>query len=410
MKIVHINTYQSGGAAICAIRIHNSLRNLGVDSKMLFAQGEKNEVFDVLQPEPYVWSDNYFLRKCQVLACKLHLWPKYEYLSYKLDIIKGKGGDSFFTIPLSRYKNIVTHPWVEEADIIHLHWVSGFIDYPSFFRLINKPIVWTLHDENPGLGGFHYTTSQEVAKKELYDSLNKKCLDIKIKAYTQFHNFHLVAISSVMKSFIQRNDVLRMYPVSSIFNGIDECQFNKKNKTESRIDLSLPTDNRKVFLFSSFNIWEERKGLKELIIALEHIDFDYKPTLVCLGMYDTKPKSEKIDFICPGLVDDKNLMSKYYSAADFFLMPSFQESFGQTPVESMSCGTPVVAFPSGIIPELIRDYNGVICRDYTVESLSDGIKCAMSRKYDSKIIREDIVTRFSYKIISQQYLDLYKRI
>jgi len=45
---------------------------------------------------------------------------------------------------------------VKEADVIHLHWIAGFVDYESFFSNIKKTIVWTLHDENIALGGFHY--------------------------------------------------------------------------------------------------------------------------------------------------------------------------------------------------------------------------------------------------------------
>src|SRR5690606_4080266 len=43
-----------------------------------------------------------------------------------------------------------------EADIINLHWTAGFLDWPSFFSKIKKPVVWTLHDQNAFLGGEHY--------------------------------------------------------------------------------------------------------------------------------------------------------------------------------------------------------------------------------------------------------------
>jgi glycosyltransferase involved in cell wall biosynthesis len=60
-----------------------------------------------------------------------------------------------FSHPFSRYR-IEQHPWVREADVINLHWVSCFLDYARFFATVEKPIVWTLHDQNPYLGGFHY--------------------------------------------------------------------------------------------------------------------------------------------------------------------------------------------------------------------------------------------------------------
>lgn len=410
MKVVHINTYQTGGAAICAIRIHNALKKRGVESKMIFAYGIKTADFDVIDSEPYQWSKHWILRKIQCFACKLHMWPLYEYLEYKHAKIKKRGGRSFFTFPVSQYKKLVEHPWIIEADIVHLHWIAGFVDYPSFFRSINKPIVWTLHDENPGLGGFHYTTAREKAPIGLYDSLERVCTTIKRKVYLNNRNLHLIAISKLMKDFVKNNNLLRKFPVTEIYNGIDEDEFKIEDKNQSRRDLSLPLEDQKILLFSSYNIWDERKGLRELIQAIEKIHFDKKPVLVCLGNCGELPQSDFIDFVCPGLIQDKNILSKYYSAADLFVMPSFQESFGQTPVESVSCGTPVIAFPSGIIPELINVTNGFVCRDYTVEALIEGLSSVLSRSYDSTNIRKDAIKKFSYCKISQQYLELYSTV
>ena len=54
---------------------------------------------------------------------------------------------SVFLYPVDGYGN---------PDIIHLHWIGGFVDIPTFFKHVKKPIIWTLHDMNPFQGGFHY--------------------------------------------------------------------------------------------------------------------------------------------------------------------------------------------------------------------------------------------------------------
>jgi glycosyltransferase involved in cell wall biosynthesis len=109
-------------------------------------------------------------------------------------------------------------------------------------------------------------------------------------------------------------------------------------------------------------------------------------------------------------VGNNRLQSPYYSAANYFVMPSFQEAFGQTPLEAMACGTPVVSFPCGIASDLINENNGIVCEDFTADALANGIKTAMSREYDPKIIREDVINRFSYDKIAQQYIELYKKV
>ena len=94
----------------------------------------------------------------------------------------------------------------------------------------------------------------------------------------------------------------------------------------------------------------------------------------------------------------------------FFVLASSQETFAQVPLEAMACGTPVVASPCGVIPELINDQNGIICKDFTVESLVEGIQAAMNRHYDRERIRKDVVERFSYEKIAEQYVNLYESI
>ena len=56
-------------------------------------------------------------------------------------------------------EDVSTHPVVREADIIHLHWVSGFVSPTSIKALqsLGKPLVWSLHDQRAFTGGCHYS-------------------------------------------------------------------------------------------------------------------------------------------------------------------------------------------------------------------------------------------------------------
>ncbi|TAE46946.1 MAG: hypothetical protein EAY69_07690, partial [Cytophagales bacterium] len=86
---------------------------------------------------------------------RLKYTSKYKKLHQKYTKLLLKKKEVQFTFTESAY-NILSHHLVKEADIIHLHWVAHFLDYASFFKKINKPVVWTLHDKNPLNGGFHY--------------------------------------------------------------------------------------------------------------------------------------------------------------------------------------------------------------------------------------------------------------
>lgn len=164
MKVVHITKLPDGGASWCAMRISNSLKQQGVDSKILLMQGAPDNNISIADIDwLYKEHKNIFIRIVFKLL-RLILRPKFEYLTYKRKKA-AKTSNAFFTSPITAYTNIVNHPLIKDADIIHLHWVSDFVDFPSFFRKINKPIVWTIHDENPGLGGFHYELHKKVYQK-----------------------------------------------------------------------------------------------------------------------------------------------------------------------------------------------------------------------------------------------------
>lgn len=407
MKVVHITTSPNGGAGLCVTRICNSLKKIGIDSRMIVLEGEASDYCTIIHPN-LKWSSNWLKRKFQALACRLHLWPQKEKLSHRLKKIQNRGGNLFFTLPVSYCEHIVDHPWIQEADIIHLHWISNFVDYPSFFSGISKPIVWTLHDENAGLGGFHYTTAKASDIEGLYDELENKCFNIKKKSIKN-KDINIVAISSMMKTFVEQNELLGKYPVTLIHNGVDKEKFYPFNKDQSRKALNLPLSER-IFLFSSQWLMDKRKGLEELINALDKLKLERNPVLVCLGGYNELPKCTTIDIYCPGFVNDSEMLSRYYSAADYFVMPSYQEAFAQTPLEAMACGTPVVAFPCSGSSDLINNKNGVVCDDFTVDALVQGIELALSRTYNKESIREDVLNRFSYDKIAKDYIQLYERI
>lgn len=405
MKVVHINKLPNGGAALCAIRISRALQRKGIESYILLMQGEVSEEVAIPQKDYLYRTQNNFFMRLLMKMVKIVVRPCFEYYKYKRHCAERKGG-AFFTSPITEFRSLAHHPLIEAADVVHLHWVADFVDFPSFFKEVKKPIVWTIHDENPGLGGFHYVTAMESADAR-YIELDRQFAEIKKKAVNGKNKPCLVAISTKMKKFFESNEILKECPVRIIYNGVDADSFRMMDRNDCRKAFNIPAD-KKVFLFSSFAIEDKRKGLLLLIEALESLHDD-KVVLICLGGYKEVPKAG-IEIHCAGLVGDKDLLSQYYSAADYFVLSSFQEAFAQTPLESMSCGTPVVAFPCSGVPDLLNAENGVICDDFTVEALTCGIKEAMGRDFHRDKIRRDVLARFSYDKIASQYIDLYQEL
>lgn len=154
MKILHINTFQEGGAALCAIRINKALMSQGIESRMFFAHGAslpKGVNGAIADKDRIVrLRSNPLFAKFRHLLMRMPWYMNVEKRQVRLDNVNTH--HLFLHIPYSNYTNIVHHPLVEWVDIIHLHWVSDFVDYTTFFKNIKKPIIWTLHDKYPIVG------------------------------------------------------------------------------------------------------------------------------------------------------------------------------------------------------------------------------------------------------------------
>ncbi len=406
MNVVHITFSDSGGAGIAALRIHKALLNLGVDSKMLVV--EKLSMEDTVDKVGenrnlvYVPPRNKVLRKLLKMfrARGYFLNPREKY-ERKVSIIPSSRR-TFFTSPLTRY-DLAIHPFVQDADIIHLHWIANIVDYPSFFPKINKPIVWTLHDENLAYGGFHYGRERELFYS-YYSAIEDAFCEIKQSALKQCKNIQVVALSRMMRDFYASHSFLSDRKITVIHNGIDTSVFRVLDKNIGRDVYHIPYDNF-VIVFCSLYLNEKRKGLYELIEAIQRLDRK-DITLLCIGngRFDGKTS---VDIRYTGPIVNSDLLAMTYSSGDVFAFPSFQEAFAQTPLEAIACGLPIVAFPCSGMEELINDLNGVKCEDFSVDALYRALAQVMTRNYDRQVLHDDITNRFSIETIASKYQDLY---
>lgn len=403
MKVLHVVTSSEGGAGLCASRIHKALVHIGVDSKMLFEQGQsglKDLKVDVAEQDKDFWYSNPLTGKVKHLLNRMPwYWDK-----EKSDILLSKELSKLTLMPyvhhpFSNYKNIAHHPLVEWADIVHLHWVSGFVDYPSFFKKVRKPIVWTLHDMHPSRGLMHFYSPYSILPLELKDTeelfCKRKRRDVKKAA-----QLHTIAISESMKEEIEASPVLRGFPCTLIHNGVDTAIFKpSKKKAQSNS-----------FLFSAYDIWENRKGLQRVIDALEKVELSQKELIVVGGNASRMRPQASFPVTVKGFVADPVELSRIYSEAGYYINASYEEAFAQTPLEAMACGTPVISTPCSGANDLIRPFNGVICNGYDIDALAMGIRQAMNTSFDSNVIRQYIIDNFEYSIIAEQYKSVYESI
>ncbi len=407
MRVLHIATMDHGGAGIAAQRIHKAMLRQGVDSRMLVRfKSSDDDTITAAQPNMglYQPSSLSVVRKAeQILRRRGRCLTQVERYERQLNVLDRVYGAAY-TLPVSNF-DLSQHPLVQQADILHLHWVENFIDYQTFFDRINKHIVWTFHDENIAYGGFHYS-DEAVRLKEPFAAMEKDFVRIKKDALADGRqNIHMVALSRMMEQFYRQHSLFPSYPIDIIHNGLEPEQFAILDRSFCREALRLPIDS-KVICFCASDINDSHKGLDILTKALDSLHRS-DITLLCVG----KGALPQCDYpvVGTGPLANPRLLSIAYSASDLFVLASSQESFSQTSIESMACGCPVVAFPCGIIDELITPDNGICCPNYTIESLAECISTAMDLTYKRQAIRDDVVKRFNIDRIAKQYIDLYAR-
>ena len=404
MKVLHIGYTDSGGAGKGMMALHRALKNVGVDSRVLVANKTSYDD-DVACAEQnlnlYSFSKNKLIKIFQKTIQKgglcLNRIDKYARIIKQIP----SSHSCFYTFPITHY-DISKHPLVREADIIHLHWISNFVDYPSFFKNVNKNIVWTLRDENPGLGGFHYETVREDFGK-YYSLVEDAFLKIKQNSLMESDNITLVAMSDIMVSFCSHNEILKPFPIKRIDNFVDLSLYKRISPSVAKSALHFE-ENVFSVLFVSVSLGDTRKSLKIVHEALKRVPF---PTvLVCVGRNDyfyTIPN----DVVCLNSIDNERLMSIVYSASDVFVTPATQESFGKTTIEALSCGTPVISSKTGIAPEVINDKNGILLDEISVEAVTQAINKVKSIDYDREAISNATLVQFDPDRIVRQHMDLY---
>ena len=404
MKVLHIALTDGGGAGMGMMGVHRALLAQGIDSRVLVAQKRSNDERVVeMQPNLHLWSTNKVMRKLQRAACRLGLcFNDYDLWHHRICSVRRRY-PAFFTQPFSQY-DVLAHPLVQKADILHLHFIAGLVDYPSFFKNVRQPVVWTVRDENPGLGGFHF----EETKQRFYvpyASLEEAFVKIKRKAIESCHTLHLVSLSNVVKAFCQRIDYLAARPNTIIPNTIDPVCFQPFQQEEAKQKLGLPADAI-VLSFVSYDLSEERKGLQLVIDAIKALN-NQRIHLLCVGK-PTPSVAATANLHFLGAVSNPTFLSTVYSASDFYINASSQETFGKTMVEALYCGTPVITTPVGIAPEIIKPHNGCLFQRSTA-ALTQAINKALNRSFHSPAaIRHEAIRLFDAERIAQQHIRLYQ--
>ena len=413
MKVLHIATSDiTGGAARAAYRLHQGLSFYGIDSGML-VEKKKSDDEAVIR---YSASSDMSSRIRSIFRNQLIKWNFNIYKKYR------PSGLEIFSDARTRYDDSFKK-YLAGNDVINLHWTAGFLDYDAFFPQLDsdKPVVWTLHDMNPFTGGCHYSGNcrrfmnscgacpQLGSSKE--SDLSRSSWIIKKDALSQSKGklLHIVTPSKWLAKQARESALFAHLPISIIPYGIDTDLFHPRDTSSFRDTLGIPHDAT-VIGFVADSTANKRKGLYYLKEAVEKIN---NKNIFLVSVGKSSPNiSKQINHIHLGCIESDRLLSMAYSLFDVYVCASVEDNLPNTVIESLACGTPVVGFSIGGMPDMVvSGRTGLLAADVDSKSLAI---CLNEILADKKLLeamavqcREKALIDYALLTQADNYTNLY---
>ena len=415
MRIVHVSTHDVwGGAAIAAHRLHTGLRAMGHESTM-FVEDRKGEGRGVLRFIPPTDVRSRLVRSFHRKSLARELS---RYAQSRQD------DGELFSDDRSQYRQAPLRQ-MPPGDVLHLHWISEFIDCRSLFDWIpdGVPVVWTLHDMNAFTGGCHFDAGcrkhrstcgacPKLGSTEEND-LSRRIWNRRKKAYGRMSldQLQLVAPSRWIAEEVRQSALLGRFPVTVIPHGLDIEAFAPRDRAFARDSLGLPQD-AKVLIFAAHTASERRKGFSILVEAIAGLREIPNLHLLSVGGY-SELQQLGIPYRPLGYISNQRLLSIVYSAADLCVVPTLQETGPMIAIESLACGTPVIGFPAGDMPDIVRTgLTGLLVPSGDSLALRQGIRgmlaCPEALAEMRFKCRQVAVGEYSLEILASRHISLYK--
>lgn len=404
-KVLHITTSNRGGAGIAALRLHNALREQGVASAYISRDLTIDYDGKVIDDTSFDYYRPSLLQRLKTKIKRMLVPTSVEKLQQRFASLEPSLDCEIATMPFSALV-LASHTLVKEATVLNLHWISGILDYPSFFRTINKPLVWTLHDMNPFMGLFHY--KNDAVKNGNALQLTSEIAAIKKTAMAYITRGAVISPSQWLLDEAIDSGCFSHFSVAKVIrNGVDLSVFKiSKDKELLREQYGI-TKEDKVLLFVAGDLDNYRKGFDVLQEALELIAIDI--TLLTLGKGEVNTQNKRVKIVPLGFVKEASKISEAYGMADLFVLPSREDNLPNTMLESLASGTPVVSFNAGGMMEHIKGYNGIIVKEHTPSALATAIEhyFISENHHSSQDIRAYAEVHFNYKKQAEDYMSVY---
>lgn len=369
MRILQISShYNQGGAAKIVACVHSRLQSKGYESYVAYGRGEESG-----DDKIYRFNSSFEV-----------------YLSALLSRLTGLNGwfNRRATDRLLSYIDQIN------PDLIHFHALHGYyVNFQKLFDYVDRhgiPCVWTFHDCHAFSGncGYFYECRKwregcgrcpriHDYPKSLFFDFTGYMWKRKKYLFTKGKNRVIVTPSDWLTAEA-RQSFFNKYPCVTIHNGIDtEHVFYPRDKKQCREKHGYAME-QKIVLGIAVGYSDPRKGAKYILQLAR--DLQDEATVVLVGWQSSD------DVMLKGIsnvrtvpaTENAHVLAEYYSLADVFVLPSLAENYATVTLEAMACGTPVVGFDAGGIPEQLTGNKGIVVETGNQRQFTEAVRKALS--------------------------------
>lgn len=394
MKVLFVNlVYGVGSTGKIIADIMDLLRNHGHKVKVLYGSG------------PNINNDD---------AIKISTKPEYYF----------HNALSRFTDHTGLYSAAATRRLIREVqafapDLIHLHTLHGYyVNYEKLFHYLKRadiPIVWTQHDCWSFTG--HCTHYSQIGCTQ-WKTLCKDCRllhqypqcylhgDVrhnylrKKEAFTGVKNLIITTPSQWLANQVSQS-FLQNYPTLVVPNGIDRNVFHKR---PSQLKSKYHLLNKNIVLGVA-NVWNTHKGLQDLLSLSNRLGAAYQ--VVLIGLSEKQLYKMPSNILGLQRTTDQTELAQWYTIADVFVNPTYEDTFPTVNLEAQACGTPVIVYQTGGCPETLVTNDSVLIPQGDLTAMERAVRRIVM---DNVRVDSNITECLDKDRAYAKYIQLYQQI
>ena len=320
-------------------------------------------------------------------------------------------------------------------DVINIHWTHGSFFVPIHLLpqvITTSPVVWTVHDMWPMTGGCFYTyqcakynegcrSCPQGGALRLFPGATALSWQIKRRLYQELGELTLVAPSQWLADLLRESTLFSKARVVHIPYSVDTDELQPVDQAVARQILGIEEESHVIFLLAKGNY---RKGEDLFLKALSYYCSSLTPkeeklTVLVAGghalEWNVPSLPSDIRILPVGLIQNHRLLALCYSCADIFVLPTRADNLPSSILESLACGTPIVSFRVGGVPEEIDEgETGYLAQAENYEDLALGMYKIL---HDKQLLRqmrsrcrEVALDKFTLHVQARRYEELFKQV